>query len=312
MRNNMIEVEKKNPQHPFNTAVLFLVFNRLDTTKQVLDAIREAQPPRLYIAADGARESRVGEKEKIEAVRDYILSNIDWECDVTTLFRETNKGCKIAVSEAIDWFFTHEEMGIILEDDCLPSQSFFYFCELLLERYKNDYRIWHINGYNHFPREEDSYSFMKTAGIWGWASWADRWKHYSVNLDQLSSFNQNELDGAFMSKKVKNFWLRKAIQIRQGKIDTWDYQWAFTLFLNNALAAVPNKNLIRNLGFSEEATHTVYASEEIINNRASEISELQYNDKIIFNDYEEKQYFEKRLYQFTLAKLKQKIFSWFS
>jgi GR25 family glycosyltransferase involved in LPS biosynthesis len=108
------------------------VFNRLDTTKQVFEAIRQAKPPRLYVAADGAREA----KEKVKAVRDYIISNIDWECEVKTLFREQNFGCKMAVSS---WFFENEEMGIILEDDCLPSQSFFWFCEELLERYEG----WH-------------------------------------------------------------------------------------------------------------------------------------------------------------------------
>ena len=115
------------PPQPLNTAVLFLVFNRLDTTKQVFEAIREAKPPRLYIAADGARETKAGEAEKVTAVRDFILKNIDWECDIKTLFREENLGCKYAVSGAIDWFFDNEEMGIILEDDCLPSQSFFGF-----------------------------------------------------------------------------------------------------------------------------------------------------------------------------------------
>lgn len=305
----MNKTENFRHDNPLNTAVLFLVFNRLDTTKQVFDAIRKAKPPKLYIASDGARESRAGEDIKVKAVRDYILSNIDWECEVKILFREINKGCKLAVSDAISWFFTHEEMGIILEDDCLPNKSFFQFCELLLERYKHDYRVWHINGYNHFPTDNDSYFFMKSAGVWGWASWADRWKYYSVNLESLPSYSQNEFDGAFSSKRVKNFWLRKAIQLRQGKIDTWDYQWVITLFLNNALAIVPNKNLIQNIGFNEEATHTVHASDEIINNEATEINELQYNDRIVANCYEENQYFMKRLYQFTFAKLKHKILS---
>ena len=110
---------------PLNTAVLFLVFNRLDTTKEVFESIKEAKPPRLYIAADGARESINGEDKRVEEIRDYILENIDWGCEVKTLFRNENLGCKMAVSGAIDWFFENEEMGIILEDDCLPSQSFF-------------------------------------------------------------------------------------------------------------------------------------------------------------------------------------------
>lgn len=118
-------VEKFIPPYPLNTPVLFLVFNRLDTTKQVFEAIRQAKPPRLYVAADGAREEKKGEEQKVKAVREYILNNIDWNCEVKTLFRDKNLGCKYAVSGSINWFFENEEMGIILEDDCLPSQSFF-------------------------------------------------------------------------------------------------------------------------------------------------------------------------------------------
>ncbi|MFP4332877.1 MAG: hypothetical protein ACLFQJ_06210, partial [Campylobacterales bacterium] len=148
------------PPHPLKTAVLFLVFNRLDTTKQVFEAIRQAKPPRLYVAADGAREAKEGEDQKVKAIREYILQHIDWDCEVKTLFREKNLGCKIAVSSAITWFFENEEMGIILEDDCLPSQSFFWFCEELLERYKDDMRIMMVSGYNKVQRYNQQNSYF--------------------------------------------------------------------------------------------------------------------------------------------------------
>ena len=123
--------DKMNLLHkkPLSTAVLFLVFNRLDTTKEVFKAIRKAKPSRIYIASDGPRKIKNNEADKVKEVRSYIINNIDWQCDVNTLFREENLGCKIAVSTAIDWFFDNEEQGIILEDDCFPSQSFFWFCE---------------------------------------------------------------------------------------------------------------------------------------------------------------------------------------
>ena len=127
-------------QMPLQTAVLFLVFNRPDTTAQVFEVIRQARPPRLYIAADGARPNRADEPELIARVRE-IATAVDWPCEVRTLFREENLGCKHAVSGGITWFFEHEEQGIILEDDCLPSQSFFWFCEELLEKYKDDKRV---------------------------------------------------------------------------------------------------------------------------------------------------------------------------
>ncbi len=134
---------------PLGTAVLFVVFNRPEPTARVFEAIRKARPPRLYVAADGPRDGREGEAEKVEAVR-RIATNVDWPCEVKTLLRERNFGCRNAVSSAISWFFDNEEQGIILEDDCLPSQSFFWFCENLLDRYRCDTRIWQISGTTFF------------------------------------------------------------------------------------------------------------------------------------------------------------------
>ena len=153
-----------------HSPVLFLVFNRPETTRQVFEAIRTAKPPRLYIAADGPRLEREGERASCEEVRKIALE-VDWECDVNTLFRVENLGCKRGPSEGISWFFEHEDEGIILEDDCLPDQSFFSFCEELLERYRNDTRIMAISG-NNFQhgrkRTEYSYYFSRYFHGWGW------------------------------------------------------------------------------------------------------------------------------------------------
>lgn len=263
------------PPHQLETAVLFLVFNRLDTTKQVFQAIREAKPPRLYIAADGARESKEGEAEKVKAVRDYILQNIDWDCEVKTLFRKKNLGCKIAVSSAITWFFENEEMGIILEDDCLPSKSFFWFCEELLERYKDDMRVWHIAGNNfHFgwKRDEDySYYFSYYGSIWGWASWRTRWQHYDVNMKGYEEIkSKNYLWDVFGNQEEANFRVSNFDEIRKG-LNTWDFQWAYARFINSGLSIVPETNLIKNLGFDEDATHTHSRNDKRANMQAFNI-----------------------------------------
>lgn len=255
-------VDKFVPPHPLKTPVLFLVFNRPDTTKQVFEAIRKAKPPRLYVAADGPRENKPGEAEKVEAVREYVMNNIDWECEVKTLFRDKNLGCKYAVSGAITWFFENEEMGIILEDDCLPSQSFFWFCEELLEMYKDDMRIGMISGDNFqkgIKRGEADYYFSVYNHIWGWASWANRWKNYDVNLNHIkdSSF----IDEIFENKQTKNYWKAIFNDMKQHKIDTWDYQWTFTLWSKKQLTILPNVNLIKNIGFGVDATHTTTVSE---------------------------------------------------
>lgn len=122
----MSESSAFTPPHQLKIPVLFLVFNRLDTTKQVFEVIRQAKPQRLYVAADGPRADRPGENEMVQAVRDYVMDSIDWDCEINTLFQDHNLGCKHAVSGAISWFFENEEMGIILEDDCLPDLRFFY------------------------------------------------------------------------------------------------------------------------------------------------------------------------------------------
>lgn len=256
----MSEVIQFTPPHPLNTAVLFLVFNRLDTTKQVFEAIRQAKPPRLYVAADGARANKEGEAEKVQAVRDYIMQNIDWECEVKTLFRDQNLGCKYAVSGAITWFFENEEQGIILEDDCLPSQSFFWYCEELLERYKEDERIFLISAYNkqnEWQEGDESYFFSNYGGIWGWAGWARAWRHYDVDMKDINEFIRRDHFVNLLGEEQGKFRQKMIYEsIVVNKMNTWDYQWAYTRHKNNGLACVPTKSLIENIGFGEDATHT--------------------------------------------------------
>jgi len=162
------------------TPILFIIFNRIDTTKQVFAKIKEAQPQQLFIAADGPRKNRLGEEKKCKAVREWVLSQVDWDCKVYTLFRDENLGCGRGPAQAITWFFDNVEQGIILEDDCVPDISFFNYCETLLEYYKNDERIMHITGYNpeeisHF-KHNTSYCFVPIEICWGWASWRHFYK----------------------------------------------------------------------------------------------------------------------------------------
>ncbi len=248
------------PPHPLNTAVLFLVFNRLDTTKQVFEAIRQAKPPRLYIGADGARETKEGEDKKAQAVREYILSNIDWECEVKTLFREQNLGCKFGIIEAIDWFFENEEMGIILEDDCLPNQSFFWFCEEMLEKYSNNTNIAAISGtnINGITNTETDYFYSLMGGNWGWATWKRSWENFLPDIELLiTDSNLAKIEKNINHKQL--FLAVKSIYENQKKSmdnDAWDFQWLFIRLLNNQFTIVPKMNLISNIGFIADSTHT--------------------------------------------------------
>ena len=265
-----------------NTPVLFLVFNRLDTSTKVLEAIRNAKPTRLYIAADGARESRADEEQKVQEVRKYILGNIDWDCEVKTLFREKNLGCKKAVSEAVTWFFQNEEMGIILEDDCVPSPGFFKYCENLLKRYKDDLRVWHISGAN--VRGEDltteyTYHFSVYPGVWGWASWANRWQHYDSDLKQFN--DESFIKKVLSSKNTIKYWTAIFHRMKAKQIDTWDFQWVFTVWLKNGYAVTPNINQISNIGFGAEATHTVDPESALSKLKAGNIDEIIHPKELI-------------------------------
>lgn len=243
-----------------SSPVLFLIFNRPDTTQLVFDQIRNTQPSRLYIAADGPRDSRPDDKILCAQARS-VIENIDWPCEVKTLFREENLGCKYAVSESLDWFFKQEEEGIILEDDCLPSEDFFRLCDVLLEKYRYDTRIFQIAGCNFQQGRkwgDASYYFSNLLEVWGWASWRRVWQLYDPDLLQFDERDiTTSLDILFNEPLVTKEYADIFKRLKANEIDTWDYQLKFINFFNNGLCAIPNDNLVSNIGFREDATHTV-------------------------------------------------------
>lgn len=242
----------------FSVPVLFLIFNRQDTTSRVFEAIRKARPLRLYIASDGPRDNEPGEDLKVRDVRAYVMGMIDWKCEVKTLFREKNLGCKVAVSCAVDWFFENEEEGIILEDDCLPNASFFPFCAQLLEKYRDDERVMMISGDNFQGKEKGcsySYYFSKYFHIWGWASWRRAWKHYDVNMRLWPKARANGFLKT-MYRPERFFWRWGFDHTFCGRIDSWDYQWVFAGWMNKGLAIMPAVNLVSNIGCGPDSTHT--------------------------------------------------------
>jgi hypothetical protein len=244
----------------FKIPILFLIFNRPDTTQKIFDAIRRQKPKYLYVAADGARKSKLGETEICQQVRDMI-KQVDWDCELKTLFRDENLGCKMAVSSAITWFFEHVEQGIILEDDCLPDPSFFPFCEKLLEKYKADTRIGHIGGNNFWPGVIDenlSYDFCSCSHIWGWATWRRAWKNYNVDFPFWNE-QKNKRSFLFCNKQDEIYFssfVSDAISNRNG-VNTWDTQWLLTLRSQNQLSIYPAINLVTNIGLGDpNAVHT--------------------------------------------------------
>ena len=241
------------------TPILLLVFNRPDETTQVFEAIRAAQPTELYVASDGARSEKEGEQAIVDAVR-QIVTNVDWLCEVKTLFREVNLGCKEAVNSGITWFFENVEAGIIFEDDTVPDLSFFPYCEELLIKYADDARIGMISGNNHLPEytlNDSSYLFSKFKWIWGWATWRRAWANQDLELKfrrspQAMSIVQN----MGYQARSERLWLTNIRKLEVKSVNTWDYQWFLSMGAQNQLSIIPRHNLVANVGFGVAgATH---------------------------------------------------------
>jgi hypothetical protein len=258
----------------FSVPILFIIFNRPDTTQIVFDQLKKIKPKKLYVAADGPRRSKVGEAEKCTLTRN-IINMINWDCEVKKLFNDENLGCKKAVSNAITWFFENEEQGIILEDDVVPNQSFFYFCSELLEFYKDDNSVMHISGNNFFYNKiklSTSYYFSIYPHIWGWATWRRAWKLFNPDIPDFPEYKSENLISITLNQsKEKKYWLRKFELVYNNQVDTWDYQWLYTIWKNRGLCITPAKNLATNIGFGEDATHTVNRNSKLADLPAEEI-----------------------------------------
>lgn len=236
----------------FETPILFLIFNRPDTTIQVFESIRKQQPKYLYVAADGPRENKLGETERCEETRKLVIDNIDWPCEVKVLFRTENLGCGKAVSSAITWFFENVEEGIILEDDCLPNNQFFTFCENLLQHYENDLRIFLISGYNPLGAniKSDSYFFSQHTSVWGWATWRNRWEKYDFEMKKWDSSEIIDYMKVCLPSIGFDNYKNGFDSVKNNHIDTWDYQWAYSILIQNGLTIKPFANLITNIGIT--------------------------------------------------------------
>jgi len=245
----------------FDTPILLITWKRPKETLRVIDAMKGLKPSKLYISSDGPRLNFPDESKKVNDTREIIKNNINWEAEINTLYHEENQGCMKGVSTAISWFFNNVDEGIVLEDDCVPHPDFFSFCEELLEKYRDDKRIWCITGNNlqgNKWRGKSSYYFSRYNHCWGWASWKRCWSKYDVQIKDWPNFQKSGLfESLFFHEKELKHWKNTFDSIfYYGKPDTWDYQWTYTCFINSGLTAIPNRNLIENIGFNSEGTHT--------------------------------------------------------
>jgi len=247
------------PCWELDTPVVLLIFNRPDTTRHVFNAIRAARPRRLLVVADGPRKDRDGEMELCREARS-IIDGIDWNCKLDTNYSDVNLGCMRRVSSGLDWVFQHVDEAIILEDDCLPHLSFFQFCQELLERYRHEPLIAQICGSNfQFGRRVNPYSyyFSRYNHVWGWASWKRAWDLNDNEMTAWPAFRDSGLlDNIFSDKREVDYWTDVMNRVYEGDIDTWDCRWALSCWRNGLLSIIPSVNMISNIGFRPDATHT--------------------------------------------------------
>ncbi|MCK8494887.1 nucleotide-diphospho-sugar transferase [Spirosoma sp. RP8] len=242
--------------------ILFIIFNKREETKRVFNVIRSQQPKQLFIAADGPRVDKEGEVDTCRYVREWVLGQIDWECEVNTRFLDQNIGCGRGPSKAISWFFEHVNEGIILEDDCLPNEAFFRFSAELLERYRNDSNISIISGNNFQPVQPmqlgADYYFSLFPSTNGWATWKRSWDAYEYHIASWPTLDQKRfLNSLFREKKYQLFWKQLFDWAYEKKPDdTWDIQFHYHCMKRNQLAVIPAANLISNIGYGPDATHS--------------------------------------------------------
>jgi len=270
----------------FKTPILFLIFNRPELTQKVFEEIKKQKPKYLFVAADGARPDVLEDIVKCKATRDIVLNGIDWDCEVKTLLRHENLGCGRAVSQAITWFFDNVEQGIILEDDCLPNNSFFVFCDKMLDYYQNDFNVMHISGSSYTKNKKcNNYYFTKLPFIWGWATWKRAWLHYDFNIKYILPEEKNKiLKNVFNNNDIVLYWenILKDFHLTHDSY-TWDYQWFLNVWSKDGLVIQPCINLVQNIGFDENATHTINSDHFLGKLKTKEFSLKSFNSNVKLN-----------------------------
>lgn len=268
----------------FDTPILFLIYNRPDTTKQVFEKIKKIKPKKLFIAADGPKKNKENELELCLKTR-KITENIDWDCDIQTLFREKNLRSRMAVSSAIDWFFANVEEGIIFEDDCLPDLSFFRFCAEMLKKFRQDKRIMMVGGINargKWKNNIQSYHFSYFGHNWGWATWKRAWDYFDVDIDLWEKDEvKKKIKDVIGNKLLYEIKKKDFDDVYKHLVDAWDYQWLFARLYNSGLTVVPSVNLIKNIGLYNSSRIKNISSRS---NRWAKLSSYSLQFPLIHND----------------------------
>jgi hypothetical protein len=293
-------------QKQLATPVAFIIFNRPELTSAVFAAIAKAKPTVLLVISDGPRDGVIGELETVLLCRE-IATRVDWPCEVLTNFSDSNLGCRDRVSSGLDWVFTNVEEAIILEDDCLPSADFFHFTSELLAKYRFDERVGSVCGSSSpaAPSQvTDSYYFSLFPAIWGWGTWARVWKNYDVRIRHWPELRNSNITGKLLkTKRAAMFWKSNFDEVYAGRIDTWDYQFSLLHWTKNLLSIVSTKNLVSNIGFGLEATHTLDPNSVFANNPSEEMKFPLTHPRVVARDTDRDENTERQKFNQSLRRI---------
>jgi len=283
--------------------VLLTIFNRPDKTRAVMENLRHIKPKQLFVAADGPRLDRPQDIEKCRLARE-VATTVDWACDIKTRYLDDNMECDPAVSSAIDWFFDHVELGIILEDDCIIHAHFFAFCGELFVRYADDQRIMQISSFSPYATRKHPYDYhfsrmFRCSG--GWGTWRRAWKHYTSDMNRYT--DQEAL--AILKAYHLDHWkclqqYRALLKSKNGSPNQWvhwDFQWNLACAAQNGLSIVPEKNLLINIGFDEDSTHTGQVNPIFENLQAQPLQFPLRHPRFVYADNEPERSLEQRIYR---------------
>lgn len=260
-----------------DTPVAFFIYNRPQTTRKVLKRIGLAEPPRLLVIGDGPSNTDSDDQEKVSSARNLIQQNIDWDCEVRTKYAEENMGMRRRFASGLEWVFEQEPEAIILEDDTVPDPTFFRFAEEMLKEYRDDTRVMDIGGTNYlgeWKSQRQDYHFSYFGGFWGWASWRRSWELYDPDMTRWDDPEAKaRVRDVIADQDIFNYAHYVYQKTYEGRLDTYDYQWGFARQLNSGLSVVPSTNLVSNVGFGVDATHT---DDETSNFAALESESMQF------------------------------------
>ncbi|WP_440915362.1 glycosyltransferase family A protein [Candidatus Pelagibacter sp.] len=284
-----------------NIPILILGYNRPTHIKKLIISLRNIKPKKIYICLDGSKKN-IEDIKKCNLVKKEI-NKINWKCVVKKKYNNLNLGCKLSVGKGIEWFFSNNKFGIILEDDCIPNRSFFHFCLLMNKLYKNNKKIFSISGSNFYNGKIDNdYYFSKYPHCWGWATWSRAWKHYDKNLKFWPKWKKTKNWNSFHSNLIeKNYWEKIFNKVKSGEIDSWAYIWTFSVWRKRGLTIIPKKNLIKNIGFDINATNSLKEEKKHLKvsslnfnksvKKPKILKALKTNDSFVFENHFQGKYF---------------------